>query len=78
MTIQNTYDVSGVQIVVGKDSLLTLDEEDRGCQEESQDDCNTKKYLEELEEECKCLPFQLRFLVDKVYIELDLKDLLTF
>ena len=64
--LQHEYDVSGIQIVVGKDSLLTLDEEDRGCQEESQDDCNTKKYLEELEEECKCLPFQLRFLVDKV------------
>ena len=67
LTIQNTYDVSGVQIVVGKDSLLTLDEEDRRCQKESQDDCNTKKYLEELEEECRCLPFQLRFLVDKVH-----------
>ena len=68
-----------MQVVEAKDSFLTLDKEVRGCQEESQDDCNTKKYMEELEEKCKCLPFQLRFHVDKVLNELDLKHIfLTF
>ena len=64
--IQYTYDVNAVQVVVGKDSFLTLDEEVRRCQEESQDDCNTRKYMDDLVGKCQCLPFQLRFLVDKV------------
>ena len=53
-------------MVVAKDSLLTLDKADRKCQEESANDCKTRKYMYSLVENCQCLPFQLRFLQDKV------------
>ena len=64
--LQNIYSANGVQVEVAKDSLLTLDKEDRKCQEESEDNCNTMKYMDALKERCQCLPFQLRFLGDKV------------
>ena len=64
--LDNIYNANGVQVVVAKDSLLTLDKKVRKCQEESTNDCNTRKYMDSLVENCQCLPFQLRFLQDKV------------
>ena len=64
--LDNIYNANGVQVVVAKDSLLTLDIEDRRCQEESENNCNTKKYMDSLIEKCQCLPFQLRLLLDEV------------
>ena len=69
--LDNMYNANGVQVVVAKDSLLTLDKEDRKCQEESESNCNTMKYMDALKERCQCLPFQFRFLLDKVLSKLN-------
>ena len=42
------------------DSFLSFDENIRECQEESYDECTTKKYKKTFLNKCKCLPFQLR------------------
>ena len=42
------------------DSFLSLDKDTRGCQEESYDKCTTKKYKNDLINNCQCLPFRLR------------------
>ena len=42
------------------DSFLTLDEDAKGCQEESFNECTTTKYKENIINQCQCLPFQLR------------------
>ena len=42
------------------DSFLAMDKNIRGCQEESYDECTTRKYKENLENKCQCLPFQMR------------------
>ena len=42
------------------DSFLTLDEEAKGCQEESFNECTTTKYRDKMINKCQCLPFQLR------------------
>ena len=60
------YKIRAFKVVEAKDSFLALDENIRRCQEEPQDDCNTRKYLDTLKKECQCLPFQSRFLADKV------------
>ena len=66
LRLNNIYNANGIQVFVAKDSLLTLDIEDRRCQEESENNCNTKKYMDSLIEKCQCLPFQLRLLLDEV------------
>ena len=43
------------------DSFITLDEDVRQCQDEyTQVECRTKKYLDSIIENCKCLPFDLK------------------
>ena len=42
------------------ESFLSLDKDTRGCQEESYDDCTTRKYINALILKCQCLPFKLR------------------
>ena len=59
--------------IVAKDSLLTLDEKVRRCQENSQEECTNKKYTDDLRDKCQCLPFQLRFLAEKVCILKEIK-----
>ena len=41
-------------------SFLSLDKDIRGCQEESYDECTTRKYVNDLMNKCQCLPFQFR------------------
>ena len=54
--------------IVAKDSLLTLDENVRKCQENPQDDCTNEKFFDALKSKCQCIPFTLRFLAKQVCI----------
>ena len=54
--------------IVAMDSILTMDEKVRGCQENPQDLCTNMKFTNALRNQCQCLPIQLRFLVDNVCI----------
>ena len=54
------YFLNGIKEISVTDSFLSLDENIRGCQEESYDDCVTKKYTDTLTDKCQCLPFQLK------------------
>ena len=42
------------------DSFLSLDKDIRGCQEDSFNDCITRKYKNTLSHKCQCLPFQMK------------------
>ena len=56
--------------IVAKDSLLTLDENVRKCQENPQDLCTNKKFFDALKSKCQCIPFTLRFLAKQVCIQI--------
>ena len=66
LSLDYTYNLNAMEEIVAKDSLLTLDEKVRRCQENSQEECTNKKYTDDLRDKCQCLPFQLRFLAEKV------------
>ena len=55
------YNIYIIKEIGVTDSFLTLDKDIRGCQEESYDECTTKKYKNDLITKCQCLPFHLRF-----------------
>lgn len=58
--LEKKYFLNVIKEITVTDSFLTLDENTRGCQEESFDDCTTKKYTNALINKCHCLPFQMR------------------
>ena len=59
------YNLNVVEEITTTDSFLSLDESIRQCQEESYDECTTRKYMNTLIRNCQCLPFKLR-LTDEV------------
>ena len=54
--------------IVAKNSIFTLDENVRRCQENPQEVCTNKKFTDALRNRCQCLPFQLRLLAHNVCI----------
>ena len=62
------YNLNVMEEIVAKDSLLTLDENVKKCQENPQDLCTNKKFFDTLKSQCQCLPFTLRFLAKQVCI----------
>ena len=69
LSLGYTYNLNVMEQILAKDSLLTLDESIRRCQKNPQDVCTNKKFLDALQTNCQCLPFQLKFLVEKVCIQ---------
>ena len=68
LSLGYTYNLNVIKEIVAKDSLLTLDENVRKCQENPQDVCTNKKFFDALKSKCQCIPFTLRFLAKQVCI----------
>ena len=62
-----SYDFINIVQQDATDSLFTLHESDRDCQEEPKEKCLTRKYAQWLTNICKCIPFQSRFLAEEVH-----------
>ena len=61
LKIGNEYNLNNVKEIYVTDDFLTLDKTIRNCQnEESLEDCKTRKYIDILLEQCKCVPFAIR------------------
>ena len=60
LTLEKKYYLNFIKEITVTESILSLDENIRGCQEESYDECTTRKYKDTLIDKCQCLPFQLR------------------
>ena len=60
------YYLNVIKEITVTDSFLSSNEQTRGCQEESVDECTTRKYRKTFLNQCNCLPFQLR-LNEEVY-----------
>ena len=61
LKIGNEYNLNNVKEITVTDDFLTLDKSIIKCQnEESLQDCKTRKYIDTTVEQCKCLPFGIR------------------
>ena len=61
LRIGNEYNMNNVKEISVTDDFLTLDKTVIKCQnEESLQDCETRKYIDTMVEQCKCLPFAIR------------------
>ena len=59
------YNLNVIKEVRVTDSFQSMGKDIKGCQEESYDECTTRKYMNALIRNCQCLPFKLR-LTDEV------------
>ena len=54
---EGEYNLDVVKEVKVTDSFLSMDEEERGCQnKEEYQDCMTRHYLDQVKKTCKCIP----------------------
>ena len=53
------YHMTALKKMSGTDAFMALTTSEKGCQEESYQDCKTKIIFAEMEKECKCIPWQL-------------------
>ena len=52
-----SYAMSGLKKMTGTKNFLNLPEQFKKCQIESFEDCNVKRYLQEIQTKCKCVPW---------------------
>ena len=65
----NEYNLNNVKEISVTDDFLTLDKTIIKCQnEETLEDCKTRKYIDTMVKQCKCLPFNLRIFNKVVFI----------
>ena len=57
------YDLNVVKDIAITNSFKTLDEVTKDCHDadETQDDCITRDFIDQLNGTCSCFPFNLRF-----------------
>lgn len=61
MTGEGVYSLSAVKEVSATDAFLSYDESVRGCQNiESLQNCQTKALIDEIDQDCNCMPFHMR------------------
>ena len=69
LKIGNEYNLNNVKEISVTDDFLTLDKSIINCQnEETLEDCKTRKYIDTMVKQCKCLPFTIRNLNKVVFI----------
>ena len=69
LKIGNEYNLNNVKEISVTEEFLTLDKTIINCQnEETLDDCKTRKYVNTLIEQCKCLPFTIRNYNEVIFI----------
>ena len=55
-----SYAMSALKKMTGTTSFMQLPEEDKMCFVHDREDCQTQKYLEEVQKKCSCIPWALQ------------------
>ena len=53
------YRMSVVKLMTGTGNFLAFPDETKKCQAEPQEDCIARRYIEETQEQCGCVPWAL-------------------
>ena len=59
ITKPGTYAMASLKKMTGTDNFLNLPDNTKGCQIEAQESCHNRRYVEELQKQCNCLPWAL-------------------
>ena len=69
--MENECNLNVIKEITATSSFLSLDRNVRKCQDdETFDDCVTRKYIDDLIRQCNCLPLNLR-LTEKVFLVME-------
>ena len=68
LNVGKEYNLNNIKEIKVTQDFLGLSKTIRRCQnDESQDECKSRKYVDTLMNSCKCLPFAIRD-IEKVYL----------
>ena len=56
-----SYALTVLKKMTGTESFLQIPDDDKRCQVETYEECNTRMYLERVGEECKCVPWGVNY-----------------
>ena len=74
LKLGNEYNLNNVKEIEVTDEFLALEKTIINCQNtESLEDCKTRRYVDALVEQCKCLPFAIRNSNEVTLINLKIK-----
>ena len=63
---EGEYNLNALKEIKSTESYLGLDEDVRECQnDEPQDNCTTRHYVDSLMQQCGCLPFNIRLSIEE-------------
>ena len=59
LSLDKKYFLNVIKEITVTDSFLSMNKNEKGCQEESFNECATRKYKKTVLNKCQCLPFQM-------------------
>ena len=59
-TKPGVYAMTSLKKMTGTDTFLDLPEKIKDCQIEDQEQCYSRRYIEEVQNQCNCLPWALK------------------
>ena len=61
LELENEYNLNVIKEIATTDSFNSMSKDVRKCEiDETQDECATRKFIDDLRHSCKCLPLNLR------------------
>ena len=58
-TRNGSYAITALKQVTASESFMKLSDEERGCQEETKDECEARNFLIEIQQKCNCIMWDL-------------------
>ena len=59
MEAVGTFSLSDIKQMTASEKFLAKDDSDKGCSEVAFEDCQSERFLENVQEICKCIPWQI-------------------
>ena len=64
-----SYGMSALKKMTGTESFEQLPDHQKKCRVHNKEECQTQKYLDQVEKECKCVLWNLEFVMNKDQVE---------
>ena len=65
-----SYGMSALKKMTGTESFEQLPDHQKKCRVHNREECQTQKYLDQVEKECKCVPWNLESLMKKDQVKI--------
>ena len=65
MEAVGTFSLSDIKQMVASEKFLAKDDSEKGCSKTTFEDCQSERFLENVQETCKCVPWQISSVLER-------------